>query len=41
VEELSLLCVGVNVVCLILCEVVELLPALIDGMVPLSHVEKL
>jgi hypothetical protein len=41
VVELSLLRVCVNVVCSVMCEVVELLAVLIDGVVPLLLVEEL
>jgi hypothetical protein len=40
-EELDLLLISINVVCLVLCEVVELLAVLVDGAVPLSQVEEL
>jgi hypothetical protein len=38
VEELGLLLLRVNVVCPVLCEVVELAVVLIDGVVPLLHI---
>jgi hypothetical protein len=41
VEELGLLVVHVDMMCPILCEVVELLAVLIDFVVPLLQVEEL
>jgi hypothetical protein len=40
-EELNLLRIHVNVVCPVVCEVVELMVVLRDGVVPLSQVEEL
>jgi hypothetical protein len=40
-KELSLLCISINMVILILCQIVELLNVLIDRMVPLVQIQKL
>jgi hypothetical protein len=41
VKELDLLCISINMVTPILCQVVELLDILIDRMVPLVQMQKL
>jgi hypothetical protein len=40
-EELDLLGIGVDVACPVLCQVIELLAVLIDGVVPLTQVKEL